>query len=563
LLRRIFIAPTLVLWDWVIQRNVSASHQRGRLRFSPLARGVLLVNLVGPGILFFGLLYLERYESQLIQSELAILKAQATLVAEALGESAGIEQGGDSGVEAFLQPELAKRLVNRFANPDRPRVRVFTPNSGLMVDSRRVVGGSGLIQIESLPPPNSSGGFEAFFNRTYDLITPVWEKFVRRRPLYTEGPNQTAFDYPETVSALSGKIDGAVRRMSDGRLILTATSPTKRFKQIIGAVMLSQEGKAVAQAVRAVRYDILRVFAVAMFLSVLASLYLANAISRPLRALAHAVNRNRGRRSWEQSIPDLSERKDEIGDLSVALRDMTEAIKSRMMATEQFAADVAHEIKNPLTSLKSAVETVLRVNDESQRQRLLSVIQNDVERLDRLISDISDASRLDAEMSREEMESIDLVQVLKTLMEIENTIVVQPQAPKLHLEISEPLLEGAWVKGGELRLGQVFQNLISNARSFSPITGQINMRLSRFGDVFTIAIEDDGPGIPPGKEDAIFARFYTERPNEEAFGEHSGLGLSISRQIVEAHGGTIIAENRRATDHNIIGARFLVTLPVA
>jgi two-component system sensor histidine kinase ChvG len=234
-----------------------------------------------------------------------------------------------------------------------------------------------------------------------------------------------------------------------------------------------------------------------------------------------------------------------------------------MMATEQFAADVAHEIKNPLTSLKSAVETVLRVNDESQRQRLLGVIQNDVERLDRLISDISDASRLDAEMSREEMESIDLVQVLKTLMEIENTIVVQPQAPKLHLEISEPLLEGAWVKGGELRLGQVFQNLISNARSFSPITGQINMRLSRFGDFFTIAIEDDGPGIPPGKEDAIFARFYTERPNEEAFGEHSGLGLSISRQIVEAHGGTIIAENRRATDHNIIGARFLVTLPVA
>ncbi|MEL0090221.1 MAG: stimulus-sensing domain-containing protein [Rhodospirillales bacterium] len=550
-------------WRRLNRRKPQPLQRRRRRWFSPLVRGMLLVNLVGPGILLFGLLYLERYETQLIESELGVLKAQATLVAEALGESAGIEQGSDRGVEAFLQPELAKRLVNRFAGADRPRVRIFTPASGLLVDSRRVLGGTGLIQIENLPPPNSAEGFEAFFNKIYDGITPILERFIRRRPLYSEGPNQIAFDYPEVVSALSGKIDGAVRRLPDGRLILSATSPTRRFKQVIGAVMLSHEGKRVATAVRAVRYDILRVFAIAVCLSFLASLYLGSAISRPLRVLANAVDRNRGRGSLDQSIPDLSPRNDEIGDLSIALREMTEAIKNRMTATEQFAADVAHEIKNPLTSLKSAVETVSRVSDESQRQRLLEVIRNDVDRLDRLISDISDASRLDAEMSREELELVDLLEMLRTLMEIETATLGAPQNPQLQLDISESLVDGAPVKGVELRLGQVFRNLIANARSFSPKNGRIDLRLSRVGNTYVVAIEDNGPGIPIGKEDAIFDRFYSERPANEAFGEHSGLGLSISRQIVEAHGGSIIAENRRGADNAVIGARFVVSLPAA
>lgn len=526
---------------------------------------MFLVNLIGPGILLAGLLYLEGYEAELIESELGVLKAQATLVAEALGESASTEQGGATGYEAVLDPELSRRLVNRFASPEGPRVRLFLPDAALMVDSRRVLGAGGLIQIENLAPPDPTGGFERHFNRVYDWIAPVWERFVRRRPLYRERQDQTAADYPEAVAALAGSTAGMARRLPDGRLILSAAAPTRRFKQVIGAVLLSHEGDRVAAAVRSVRYDILRLFAGAMLVSFLATLYLASAISKPLRALAQAADRARGRAALDPVIPDFSGRRDEIGDLSTALRDMTDAIRNRMAATERFAADVAHEIKNPLTSLKSAVETVARVEGAARREKLLDVIQHDVQRLDRLISDISDASRLDAELSREEVEQVDLIDLLHVLVEIETAALDEGAVAPLRLEIASSIGvgRGAVVDGVEVRLGQVFRNLVANARSFSPEDGRIELRVSRSDDQIVVTIEDEGPGIPPGKEDAIFERFYSERPEGEAYGGHSGLGLSISRQIVAAHGGELVAENRVAPDRSVIGARFIVALPAA
>ena len=529
--------------------------------FSPLARGMLLVNLVGPGVLVAGLLYAERYESELIVSEIVVLRAQAVLVAEALGETASRERVGQTGYEVTLDPELARRLVKRFATPGGPRVRVFLPSGDLLVDSRQVMGAGGLIQIENLAPPDNSSGVEAVFNRVYDAIVPVWERFVRRRPLYRERPDQTAADYPETVEALSGAVGGVARRLQDGRLHLTATAPTRRYKQVIGAVMLSQPGDRAVAAVRAVRYDILRLFLGALCLSFFATFYLAGAIARPLRALAQAADRARGRAALDQVIPDLSRRRDEIGDLSTALREMTDAIRGRMAATERFAADVAHEIKNPLTSLKSAVETVGRVEGEDRRARLLAVIQNDVHRLDRLISDISDASRLDAELSREETETVDLVDMLRTLVEIETAGRPDGAGPRFRLELGSAVGGAAAVDGVELRLGQVFRNLIANARSFSPPDGRVDLRVARREDRIVVSVEDEGPGIPPGKEAAIFERFYSERPAGEAYGGHSGLGLSISRQIVEAHRGEIRAENRVAPDGAVLGARFIVVLP--
>ena len=524
---------------------------------------MLLVNLIGPGVLLAGLLYLEGYEAELIESEIGVMKAQATLVAEALGESASREPDAKRDFEVALDEELAKRLVYRFASPEGARVRLFLPGAALLVDSRRVVGAGGLIQIENLPPPDQASGVERGFNRIYDSLSPIWERFIRRRPLYRERPDQTAIDYPEAGTALAGETDGAVRRLPDGRLLLSAAAPTRRFKKVIGAVLLSHGGERITAAVRAIRFDILRLFAGAMFVSFLATLYLAGAISRPLRALANAADRARGRSALDQVIPDFSKRRDEIGDLSTALREMTAAIRTRMAATERFAADVAHEIKNPLTSLKSAVETVARVEGEERRDRLLAVIQNDVHRLDRLISDISDASRLDAELSREVAESVDLAEMLLILVEIETTSLEEGAAPKLRLEVASSVRQAAKVHGVEVRLGQVFRNLIANARSFSPPEGRMELRVARVEDRIVITIEDEGPGIPPGKEDAIFDRFYSERPEGEKYGGHSGLGLSISRQIVTAHGGTLVAENRLAPDRTVIGARFIASLPAA
>lgn len=528
---------------------------------------MLPVNLIGPAVLVAGLLFLEGYENELIESELGVLTAQATLVAEALGESASRDRASDGDYGAALDPELSRRLVSRFASPDGARVRVFLPGGALLVDSRQVLGAGGLIQIENLPAVDQASGVERLFNTIYDAVAPIWERFVRRRPLYNERPDQAALDYPEAVNALAGERDGVVRRLTDGRLLLSASAPSRRYKQVIGAVVLSREGDRVAAAVRSVRFDILRLFAGAVVLTFMATLYLAGAISRPLRALAQAADRARGRSALDDVIPDFSGRRDEIGDLSAALRDMTAAIRTRMAATERFAADVAHEIKNPLTSLKSAVETVGIVSaqpDGGDRQaRLLKIIQNDVERLDRLISDISDASRLDAELSREEAEAVDLAEMLRALAEIETASRQGPGSPQLRLEIASTLSHGAVVRGVEVRLGQVFRNLIANARSFSPPGGRIELRAARSDDRIVLSVEDEGPGIPPGKEDAIFDRFYSERPKEEAFGEHSGLGLSISRQIITAHGGLLTAENRLGPDRTVLGARFVVVLPAA
>ena len=254
----------------------------------------------------------------------------------------------------------------------------------------------------------------------------------------------------------------------------------------------------------------------------------------------------------------MSHRRDEVGELSAALIDMTESLWTRLDAIERFAADVAHEIKNPLTSVRSAVETVARVDDPEQQKKLMSIILDDVQRLDRLISDISDASRLDAELSRAQTESVDLAQLLGALSETYDAVIEQKE---LKFELSLPTRDIV-VQGIEGRLGQVFRNLIANAISFSPPGGTIRLQVRPQSGAVEILVDDDGPGIPETKLAAIFDRFYSERPSDEKFGTHSGLGLSISKQIVEALGGQIAAENRRNSDGAVVGARFRVRLPL-
>jgi two-component system, OmpR family, sensor histidine kinase ChvG len=327
----------------------------------------------------------------------------------------------------------------------------------------------------------------------------------------------------------------------------------------LGAVMLSSVNGDIETELRNVRFELLRIFSVALLVTVLLSVYLASTIARPIHRLAEAAERSpRGARI---EIPDLTQRGDEIGDLSRSLREMTNALWLRLSAIESFASDVAHEIKNPLSSLRSAVETAVRIADPVKQQRLLAIILDDIERLSRLITDISDASRLDAELSRDVLEPIDLEAMLCALVDIHET--TRPEGTA-HVVLTLPeRRRGLVVSGIESRLSQVFLNLISNAVSFSPPGADIRVRAREDGRAVLITVEDDGPGIPPEKLTTIFDRFYTERPAAEKFGTHSGLGLSISKQIVEAHRGRIWAENRHDASSAVCGARFLIRLPEA
>jgi two-component system, OmpR family, sensor histidine kinase ChvG len=321
---------------------------------------------------------------------------------------------------------------------------------------------------------------------------------------------------------------------------------------------VSTSSGEIEKELRNVRLELLQIFGAALLITVLLSFWLAGTIARPIRRLAAAAERARGRGARVE-IPDFTGRRDEIGDLSGSLREMTDALWQRMHAIESFAADVAHEIKNPLGSLRSAVETAARIEDPVKQRRLMAIILDDVERLDRLITDISDASRLDAELGRLEVEPVDLGEMLRALVDVHEAAAATGP-PRLALDLPErdrPLI----VPGIETRLSQVFRNVIANALSFSPPDSQIRLVARHDGRAVLVTVEDCGPGIPEEKLTAIFDRFYTERPAGEKFGTHSGLGLSISRQIVEAHRGQIWAENRRHPSGKVIGARFLIRLP--
>ena len=533
--------------------------RRGRL-LTPLTRRILAVNLVAPVLLGLGLLFLDEYEDSLIATELDGLRTEAELIAAAIGEGA-VVIGTDSetfgpfmpsGATRQIDATTARQLVRRLASLAEIRARLYDRGGAMLADSRLLRGPGGEVRVVDLPV-NGNGVIETYMRLALDWVESLLGADEVLEP-YIDQADGTAYDFSEVGAALErGDATGAVRLAENGRKILTVAVPVQFYKQIVGALLVSGDDTAVETRLFEVRSAILTIFAWTFGVTVLLSLYLAGTIARPVRRLADAATLVRESRSRQHSIPDLSKRRDEIGSLSHALREMTEGLWLRMDATEQFAADVAHEIKNPLTSLRSAVETVARVEDPQQQKQLMGIILDDVSRLDRLISDISDASRLDAELSRAETGPVSLATLLETLGEISNS-GDKPDAA--HVAIDLPPDDSLEVAGLEGRLAQVFRNLLGNAASFSPPDGKIFVRARRSNGGVRIEVEDQGPGIPKGKEEAIFSRFYSERPEKEKFGTHSGLGLSISKQIVEAHGGTISAENAENG-----GACFTVRLP--
>ncbi|MGE0722859.1 MAG: stimulus-sensing domain-containing protein [Alphaproteobacteria bacterium] len=520
---------------------------------SPLTRRVLLVNILPLLILVGGLLYLGEYRRGLVETEIEALETQAALIANALGE--GTIERAAAGEAAALAIEPARHMVRRLVEPTGARARLFDREGQLVADTRLLSGGGGSIFIQPLPS-EGRGGLPGLLDRVYAWVVDLMPS--EPLPVYSERAAMSAADYPEVTQALAGEPANGLRRDEAGRLLMFVAVPVQRYREVLAAVMLTMDDTTIEKAIRSVRFDILKVFGVALLATVLLSLFLASTIVRPIQRLALAAQRIQRGQGRPPDIPGKDGRRDEIGDLADSLRTMTEVLWLRLNANERFAADVAHEIKNPLTSLRSAVETAARLRDPEQQRRLMAIIQEDVQRLDRLISDISDASRLDAELSRDATEPVDIPRLLDAFVELHRTSD-DPAAPRFRLDIARH--QDLTVPGLESRVGQVFRNLIANAISFSPPGGTIWLRAARAGGMVAVQVEDEGPGIPEGKLESIFERFYSERPEGEKFGTHSGLGLSISKQIVEAHGGTIVAENR-TSEGRIVGARFVVRLPV-
>lgn len=529
---------------------------RGRGPFSSLTRRILAVNIVALGVLVGGVLYLDQFRDSLVIQRAEALQTQGEIIAGALGLAAS------SGPEATdLDVVPARLLLWRLTDPTATRARLFNNAGRLIADTNELRPDAQVRRVE-LPPPDSGPGFLETF---YDLIEPLLPA-GRSRPLYQDYPLQSARDYPEAVAALAGTSSMVERATPDGTPHISVAIPVTRFRKVLGALVLSVEAKEIDQAIRAERLAILEVFGVALAVTVLMSFFLARTIARPVHRLAEAADRVKAGRGTRARIPDFSRRRDEIGDLSVALQAMTDALYTRIDAIESFAADVAHELKNPLSSIRSAIEAWARTDKPDAKRRLAEIIEIDVRRLDKLISEISDASRLDAEMARDKRSPIVLEHLLAGLVD---TYADLERAgwPRFQLRVA-PEAAGVAVTASGEQLGRVFRNLIDNAISFSPATSQrpdgralVAIELSRQDGRLVTVVEDDGPGIPEEALSRIFERFYTERPNEQ-IGSHSGLGLAIVRQIIEGHDGSIDVGNRIGADGAVAGARFTVCLPL-
>ncbi|HXL13228.1 MAG TPA: sensor histidine kinase [Bradyrhizobium sp.] len=552
------------------------------LSFSSLTRRIVSLNIAGLVALVASILYLSQFRAGLIDARAQSLLVQAEIIAGAIAASATVETNtitidperladlkpGEtygapdeySGLDFPINPERVAPVLRRLISPTKTRARIFDRDGGLILDSRTLYGRGDVLRIELPPPLTEKPGVA---ERTMIAIR-TW---LNRGdlPLYRELGPENSKGYQEVAQSLNGQKSSIVRINERGEVIVSVAVPVQRFREVHGALMLSTQGDDIDQMVTAERLAILKVGGVASAVMIVLSLLLASTIAGPVRRLADSAERVRRRIRTRVEIPDFTLRRDEIGHLSGALRDMTDALYNRIEAIETFAADVAHELKNPLTSLRSAVETLPLARSENSRVRLLAVIEHDVKRLDRLISDISDASRLDAELQRQDMTAVDLRRLLTTLTSVANeTRLGDNIAVDVRFE-GRGAGDTFSVPGHDSRLGQVISNLLANARSFSEAGGKVCIACRRLRSEIEIIIDDDGPGISEDALERIFERFYTDRPHQ-GFGQNSGLGLSISKQIIEAHGGRIWAENRtgrHGTDGppTVMGARFVVRLP--
>jgi two-component system sensor histidine kinase ChvG len=512
--------------------------------FSALTWRILAFNALALIVLTGGVILVQASGRGLVEERLTSIQEQANIVAGTLAEYATEPE------THTLKVEQAEPLLRQLIAPTRLRARLYLPSGRIATDTRNLLARN-VVQMQELPPLDARTRAAEWFKRLYDGIMGV-RPFARLQPYYEAG--QDGRVYGEVATALNGATGNAERVDERNRLVLSVAVPIQRFTAIYGVLLLTTEGGDIDGILRAERATLIEVFAVAFLVMLFSSLYLAGTIAEPVKRLAAAADRVRSGIGGRSDLPNFPERDDEIGDLADSLRAMTANLYDRIDAIESFAADVAHELKNPLTSLASAVEMFSRAKDDESRAKLLAIVRGDIKRIDRLITDISDASRLDAELSREAPQAVALSKLLSTIVEIYQ---MTDTAHAVSFALQDELPANAIVRGRDERLGQVFRNLIDNAVSFSPAGSTVNITATKHDICARVTVDDQGPGIPPDNLESIFERFYTERPGEN-FGRNSGLGLSIARQIIEGAGGRIYAENRESG-----GARLIVELPLA
>ena len=574
---------------------------------SSLTRRIVVLNLSGLVALLVLFLYINQFREGLIDARVQSLQTQGEIIAAAIAASASVDNTSitvdpekllqstpgqvaapaeeeNSALEFSINPVRVNPVLKRLVSPTGTRARVYDREGEKLLDT--LANALSTLQGNGRSPAQP---------RDPTPLDRVWDALKRglgrtEATVAEEPRNLGKGELPEVSDALAGSTRWFVRVNAKGQTIVSMAVPILISNKVQGALLLSTRPGDIDKIIASDRWALLRVFIVAAVVMFVLSLFLAGTIAGPIRRLAEAAERVRRGVDSREEIPDFTARADEIGHLSRALRDMTKALYSRMEATESFAADVAHELKNPLTSLRSAVETLPRITSEESRGRLTAIIQHDIRRLDRLISDISDASRLDAELARNRTAKLDVAALLRAVVTVANE-VERDDGVGFELAIApHPRGEGGSpagyaVDGHDSRLGQVINNLVDNARSFSAEGGtvRVSLRPARLDDEdgeegVEIVVDDDGPGIPAHAFERIFERFYTDRPNQ-GFGQNSGLGLSITRQIIEAHGGRVWAANRLqphgdggseidrdgtdTEDERVLGARFTVWLPAS
>jgi two-component system, OmpR family, sensor histidine kinase ChvG len=566
---------------------VSSAKPKGGFwkRFSPgsLIARIFLINLLGLVILALGILYFNQFRESLINARAQSLRTQAQIIAAAIAGSATADTGsividpgslqetpdtnleGDQpdGLDFPINPEKAGPVLRRLLANTGNLAQIIDPDGNLVVDSRFIYGGDIIETVDNKASAENQSWWRRQWNRLQAYV------FGYDYPLRREYGLDNNKQAPEVAAALNGASVSQVKLDENREIVVVVSVPVQRYRAVLGALVLTNKGGEIDDVLRAERQVVIFTFSFAAFVTLLLSALLAGTIANPIRKLSAAAQQVRRGISKRVEIPDFTTRRDEIGNLSGSLRDMTGALYNRIDAIEAFAADVAHELKNPLTSLRSAVETLQVVKKDEQRNRLIEIVKQDVKRMDRLITDISDASRLDAELARTEAKPSDLAALLNNITIMANELA-KPGLAEVTLNVQPPHAglkpaDAYAIAGQESRLSQVFRNLVDNARSFTAPGTKIQVRMRRAGNVIEVRVEDSGPGIRPENLERVFERFYTDRP-EQSFGNNSGLGLAISRQIVEAHKGRIWAENRfgRANaqgEKAVLGARFIVQLP--
>ncbi len=529
------------------------------------------MNLAALAALVGGVLFLNQWREGLIDVRIQSLRIQGEIISAAIAASATIDsdiisvnpdrliefQTGrplspfsffDPSLEFPINPEKAAPLLGNLISPTNTRARIYDKDGLLIVDSFNIY------KEGQVFAPNS----EQLEENDTSFLGDWWNRFLSgltnsQYALYQEYGADEGKKYPEVSSAIVGAPAEVVRIDEQQQLIISVAVPIQRLHAIVGVLLLSTTPGDIDDIVKAERMSVLRIALIAALVTSILSYLLAGTIAGPIKKLSAAAKRAEKSLNDRSEIPDFTNRNDEIGDLSISLRLMLDALYNRIEAIERFAADVSHELKNPLTSLRSAVETLSLAKSEKDKQRLTDVILHDVRRLDRLISDISNISRLDAELARQSAEPVNMVDLVKTMVSMHQDIAKERDV-ELLLDVSKA--QQGQVLGYDSRLAQVVSNLLENAISFSPSSSKITIELSETAKNIKLKIMDEGRGII-GNAEQIFSRFYTDRPDDESFGNHSGLGLAISKQIIIAHKGEIIAQNREDRS----GAIFTIILP--